>query len=126
MALRQVWLGDVSGDKLGEKTGDNTHKSQNAHGKAHTEGYFFYILILLGELTEEHGLADLDEGGQSENGSDKSHDGDKEEADIAGLHSLLIGGLIDHPFGGKAVEGRHAGNGEGADQEKDSGVGHFL
>ena len=45
---------------------------------------------------------------------------------LSGLHSLFIGGLIDHPLGGKAVEGRDAADGEGADEEEDRGPGHFF
>ncbi len=45
---------------------------------------------------------------------------------MAGGDGLFIGGLIDHPLGSKAVEGGQTGDGEGAHQEADGGLGHPL
>ena len=118
--------GQVGLHQVGEEAGDDAEQRQDAHGKAHAEGDLLGILALLGQLPEEHGLGHLHEGGQGQGGGHQGHDGHQGKADVAGLHGLLIGGLVDEPLGGEAVEGRDAADGGGADEEEHRGVGHLL
>ena len=111
---------------VGEQAGQDAQGGQNPHGNAHAQRDFLGIGKLGVELAEEHALSHLDEGGQGEHAGDEGGHAHHHEEEVARLSRLLESGLIDHPLGGKAVEGGQAADGGGADEEEGAGAGHFL
>ena len=119
-------LGQVGLDEVREEARQDAEQRQDAHGDPHADGNFLHMVIFLRKLSEEHRLRNLNKGCERQRRGDKADHRDQEEADVVGLYSLLIGCLVNEPFGSKAVEGRDAADGKGAHKEENRGLGHAL
>ena len=112
--------------KLSEKPCYDTEHCKDTHRETHPEGNFLNILVFLRQLPEEHRLAYFYKRSERQNRCYKRDYRRKQEAYVSALDRLLVCRLIDHPFGGKAVERRYTADRKSAYQEQDCRVRHPL
>ncbi len=113
-------------DHVGEKSRKHAQACHNIHGNKHGLWRLLGFSKLHGKLTEENGLACLNKGSKSHNADYHGNYQYKGVTDVARAHGHVVGGVINHPFGHKAVEGRDSGDGKCTYKEKRCGVGHPL
>ena len=112
--------------KLSEQPCYDTEHRKDTHRETHPEGNFLNILVFLRQLPEEHRLAYFYKRSERQNRCYKRDYRRKQEAYVSALDRLLVCRLIDHPFGGKAVERRYTADRKSAYQEQDCRVRHPL